>query len=226
VHLAIFGGTGTTGRRLVEQALQAGHEVSALARDPGKLPTHERLRPVAGDACNPEPVTQTIKGAAAVLSALGQRKWGTTICADAMRNILPAMNAHGVHRLLAVSGYGVGDSRHRNLYVATVWLTIRSLMRDKEQMEALIRSSDTEWTIIRPAVLSSTSHTGRYRTGTDLRLNWTSKVSVADLADFMLSQLAPGSPLRQTVAITSWPGKHCAHPVGVTGRALPPRPRT
>jgi hypothetical protein len=38
----------------------------------------------------------------------------------------------------------VGDSRHRNLYVATIWLTIRSLMRDKEQMEALIRSSGAE----------------------------------------------------------------------------------
>jgi putative NADH-flavin reductase len=201
MHLAIFGGTGHTGRHLVEQALRHGHEVTALARDPAKLPTHERLHVVAGDIRSAESVAQAVTGADAVLSALGQRRWGTTVCTDAMRTVLPAMAAHKVGRLIAISNYGVADSRHRGLYVTTVWITIRSIMRDKERMEELIRASDTDWTIVRPAALTDGPPTTRYRTGTDLRLKFTSKVACADVADFMLAQLTRNDYLRETVAI-------------------------
>ncbi|WP_261560577.1 NAD(P)-dependent oxidoreductase [Frankia tisae] len=118
MHPAVFGGTGHTGRHVLDQALAQGHTVTALARDPRGLPAHERLRPVAGDVRDADVVKQVIAGSDAVLSALGQRRWGSTVCTDGMRTILPAMQAHGVARLIAFSGYGVADSRHRNLYVA------------------------------------------------------------------------------------------------------------
>jgi len=203
MHLAVFGGTGHTGRHLLEQALQQGHTLTALARDPGRLTVHERLRAVAGDVRDADAVKHVVAGSDAVLSALGQRSWGSTVCSDGMRTILPAMDAHSVHRLVAISGYGVADSRHRNLYVAIARVAIRSLMRDKEGMEELIRASDTAWTIVRPAILTGGRHTGHYRTGTDLRLTITSKVSYADVADFMLAQLANDTFIRRAVAITS-----------------------
>ncbi|MBL7486982.1 NAD(P)H-binding protein [Frankia sp. AgB1.9] len=203
MHLAVFGGTGHTGRQLVEQALQQGHTVTALARDPGRLAVHERLRGVAGDVRDTDVVKRVVAGSEAVLSALGQRRWGSTVCTDGMRSIVAAMEAHGVRRLVAVSGYGVADSRHRNLYVAIARVAIRSLMRDKEGMEELIRASDTAWTVVRPAILSGARHTGHHRTGTDLRLTVASKVSYADVADFMLAQLTDDTFLRRGVAITS-----------------------
>ncbi|MBL7491879.1 SDR family oxidoreductase [Frankia sp. AgB1.9] len=203
MRLAVFGGTGHTGRHLLEQALQQGHTVTALARDPNRLTVHERLHPQTGDVRDTEAVKQVVAGSDAVLSALGQRRWRTTVCTDGMRTILPAMKAHGVHRLIAVSGYGVADSRHRNLYVTLARIAIRSLMQDKEGMEARIKASETDWTIVRPAILTDGPHTGHYRAGSDLRLTIRSKISYADVADFMLAQLARDDLVGQAVAITS-----------------------
>ncbi len=203
MRLAVFGGTGHTGRHLLEQALHQGHALTALTRDPSRLAEREGLRALAGDVRDADVVKQVVAGSDAVLSALGQRSWGSTVCADGMRTILPAMDAHGVRRLVAVSGYGVGDSRHRNLYVAIARVAIRSLMRDKEAMEALIRASDADWTLVRPAILTGGRHTGHYRTGTDLRLSVRSRVSYADVADFMLAQLTSDALAHRAVAITS-----------------------
>ncbi|WP_261567893.1 NAD(P)-dependent oxidoreductase [Frankia gtarii] len=203
MHLAVFGGTGHIGRHLLEQALQQGHTLTALARDPGRLTAHEHLRAVAGDVRDADAVKEVVAGSDAVLSALGQRGVRSTVCTDGMRTILPAMDAHGVHRLVAVSCYGVADSRRRDLYNAIAWVAIRSLMRDKEGMEELLRASDTAWTVVRPAILTGGEHTGQYRTGTELLLTVTSRVSHADVADFMLAQLTSDTLVRRAVAITS-----------------------
>ncbi|GAA2095676.1 NAD(P)-dependent oxidoreductase [Actinomadura alba] len=204
MRLAIFGGTGQVGRQLVQQALDRKHKVTALVRDPARAPVHDRLRIVQGDVRDARAVQKTLTGSDAVLSALGQRRLrGVTVCTDGMRAILPAMQTHGVTRLLAVSGYGVADSRHHGVYVTSLWLMIRSIMRDKERMEELIKGSDTRWTIIRPAVLTSGPRTGGYRTGTGLHLAYGSKVSHADVADFMLSQLTCDDHVHQAVAIRS-----------------------
>jgi putative NADH-flavin reductase len=175
--------------------------VAALARDPGRLPPHGRLHPVRGDVRDPAAVSRAINGSDAVLSTLGQRSVRkVTVCADGMRTILPAMSAFGVRRLIAVSGYGVADSR-ANLYAAIAWTAIRAIMRDKEAMEELIRASAADWTIVRPAILADGGLTGTYRTGTDLRLTPASRISRADVAHFMLSALPDQRTVHRTLAI-------------------------
>ncbi|MEU6238466.1 SDR family oxidoreductase [Kitasatospora sp. NPDC047058] len=201
MHLAIFGGTGHTGRHLVDQALGRGHRVTMLARDPARLPARPHLHVVEGDVRDAEPVARTVAGADVVISALGQRRWGTTVCTDGMRTILPAMAAHEVSRLVALSNYGTADSRRPGLYSTTAWLAIRSIMRDKERMEELIRAGDTAWTIVRPAALTDGPHTAHYRTGTDLRLTFGSRITFADLADCMLAQLGTDEYVHKAVAV-------------------------
>jgi putative NADH-flavin reductase len=201
VRLTVFGGTGHVGRQLLGQALQEGHEVTALARDPDRLPMRDRLRPVRGDVRDPVAVRQAIAGGDAVLSALGQRGFRkVTVCADGMRTILPAMSDLGVSRLIAVSGYGVAGSRG-NLYSAIAWISIRSIMRDKEAMEELIRHSTAEWTIARPAILTNGGLAAAYQTGTDLRLTPASRISCADVAHFMLRALSDDGSVRHALAI-------------------------
>jgi putative NADH-flavin reductase len=74
MKLLVFGATGGTGRRLVQQALQQGHVVTAFARDPSKIRlAHENLRVVRGDILKPESVESAVAGQEAVLSALGIR---------------------------------------------------------------------------------------------------------------------------------------------------------
>ncbi|ARQ69286.1 NAD(P)-dependent oxidoreductase [Streptomyces marincola] len=203
MRLAIFGATGRSGRILIEHALQLGHQVTALARTPERIPPHERLHVVAGDVRDRAPVSRTIQGADAVVSALGRRRRGPAICTEGMRTILSAMAADGPRRLVALSNYGVAETRRRSPYVAVSWLLERPVLRDKERMEALIRASDTDWTLIRPPILTNGPRTDRYRTGAELRLTFTSKVSRADLAAFVLSELRAGEHLRQGVAITT-----------------------
>jgi putative NADH-flavin reductase len=203
MRLAIFGATGRTGRVLVEQALQHGHEVTALTRDPAKIPPRQRLRVVAGDVRDPAAVAETMDRAHAVVSTLGRQRRGPEICTDGIRTILSTMAARGPRRLIVLTNYGVAESRHRSLYVTVSWLLERAVLLDKEQMESLVRSSDADWTLVRAPVLTNGPRTGRYRAGTDRRFSFTSRASRADIADFMLSELQNDAHLRQAVALTS-----------------------
>lgn len=204
MRLAVFGATGHVGRELVDQALAAGHQVTALVRDPAGLPPREGLSVVPGAVTDTDAVSRVIAGSDAVLSALGTRKpWGVTVCADGMRAILPAMKSHGVSRLIAVGCYGTGEGRRKDLYYRVMSVAIRQLMLDKNRQDALIRAGGDRWTIVCPAVLGGGRRTGRHRAGTDLRLGLTSKISYADVAGFMLEQLGSDDYVRRAVAVTS-----------------------
>lgn len=203
MRLAIFGATGRTGRVVVEHALQLGHEVTALTRDPTRISPRSRLRVVDGDVRDPAAVAATLKDADAIVSALGRRRRGPDVCTEGIRTVLSAAADNGTRRLILLSNYGVADSRHRTAYVTVSWLLQRAVLRDKEQMEALLQDSDTDWTVVRAPVLTNGPRTGAYRTGTDLRLSFTAKVSRTDIAEFMLTELHDNTYLRQTVAITS-----------------------
>jgi hypothetical protein len=98
---------------------------------------------VAGDVRHPASVAETIDGAHAVVS-LGRRRRGPEICTEGIQTILHAMASGGLRRLIVLSNYGVAESRHRNLYVCVSWLLERSVLLDKEHMEALVRNSDAE----------------------------------------------------------------------------------
>jgi putative NADH-flavin reductase len=172
-----------------------------LAENPGKLPTHPHLHAVDGDVREEQPVREVVTGAHAVLSALGERDPTTTVCTDGIYNILSAMNDVGVRRLIAVSAHGVADSRHSNLYAWLRWKLMKRAMQDKERMEALIRASSTDWTIIRPARIINGPQTGDYRSGTALRLGIMAKISFADLARFMISLVRRVNAQRQTISV-------------------------
>jgi putative NADH-flavin reductase len=112
MRLTILGATGGTGTCLVEQALAAGHEVTAVVRDPARLavPAHQRLRVLTADVMDPAAIEPAVAGADAVLSALGTRVSGpTSVCQDGARSIIKAMQTCGVRRLLAISGSVVSD---------------------------------------------------------------------------------------------------------------------
>jgi putative NADH-flavin reductase len=200
MHLGVFGGTGNTGRHLIEQALRKGHEVTALTNDPGKLPVHPHLHAVAGDVRDEQSVREVVAGVHAVFSMLGERG-RTTTCTDGIRSILHAMHSLSVRRLLALSAHGVAESRHSNLYVRLGWKLMRGVMQDKERMESLIRASNTNWTVVRPARIINGPHTGDYHAGTALRLGSMAKISFADLASFMLSLVKRTNAQKQMISV-------------------------
>jgi len=205
MNLAIFGASGGTGRHLVDQALAAGHRVTVLVRTPTAFAEpHERLRVVQGDVRQADQVAAVISGQDAVLSALGPNERGpVSLCTEAMTTILAAMARHSVRRLVALSAYGARESHDGGLYNRLLWMMQREKMVDKERMEELIAHSAVDWTVVRPPALTDGPRTPHYRSGTDLRIKVTSRISRADVADFMLRQVTDTAYLRTSPAITA-----------------------
>jgi putative NADH-flavin reductase len=209
MKLTVFGASGRTGRPLVEQALAAGHEVTAFVRTPSKFPIkHERLHIVQGDVVDPAKVEEAVAGADAVLIALGHTPSSSNdVQAVATRNIINAMRKHGVRRLISLTGAGVRDPLDQPKVVDKVFgLLLKRLqpdvLQDAENHAKLIQRSDLDWVIVRGPRLVEGSHTGKYRVGY-VGKNSGIRISRADVADFMLKQLTDDTYLRKAPMISN-----------------------
>lgn len=210
MRILIVGSTGGTGRQLVRQALERGHQVTAFARRPEKLEIqHQNLRVVRGDVLDAASVGSAVAGQDAVVSALGHKRWlgPTRILSQGTANLLDAMAAHGVKRFVCETSLGVGDSFGRlglyyTLFVIPVILPF--YFWDKGRQEAIIRASAADWTIVRPGALNNGEPKGVRRSGPRVgSFLWTVRISRADVAAFMLDQLAADTYLRASPGI-SW----------------------
>ena len=215
MKLAVFGATGRTGRHIIEQALAAGHEVTAFVRDPSKLADvglpahHERLAVVEGDVQDADRVAEAVEGADAVLSALGHTKTSAKdVQTVGTRHLLRAMEEHGVKRLISETGAGVADERDgkrslgARLMGGMLKLLAPDVLEDAEGHAAALRASDARWTMVRAPRLTNGPHTGLYRTGY-LDLGPGAKVPRADVADFMLKLALEGGYEREAPMITA-----------------------
>lgn len=209
MKLTILGATGATGTCLTEQALAAGHEVTAIVRDPARLavPAHRRLRTVTADVMDPASIIPAIAGTDAVISAVGPRGTGpTTVIQDSVRSIIQAMQKTGTRRLLQVSGSIVADDGEspylRYLLKPLARRTfLRHVCADMRLGEDEIRDSDLNWTIFRPPALTGKPAKGTYRTAIDRSLPHGFRVSRADLAACMLALLDDPATVHRHVSI-------------------------
>jgi putative NADH-flavin reductase len=193
MKVLIIGATGATGRVLMREALEQGHEVTALARNPSALaPEDHRPRVLQGNALDASEVEAAVAGQDAVLSALGTRSTRpTTLFSQSTHNLISAMNKHGVRRLVCITGIGAGESKgHVGFLYDRIMLpfVVKNIYEDKNRQEEAIKQSDLEWVIVRPARLTDEAAKGEYRVY--LGGSYTAKtISRADVAAFMLAQL-------------------------------------
>jgi putative NADH-flavin reductase len=209
MHLTVFGASGRTGKPLVEQALAAGHTVTAFVRDAARLPmTHERLQIVVGDVADSNAVGRSIEGADAVLSVIGHvkgsRKDIQTVATDV---IIRAMQTHNVRRLISLTGAGVPAPQDQpKLLDRIIKLALQTLagdvLRDALQHAARIKQSDRDWVIVRAPMLTDDPHTGNYRVGW-VGVNSGPRVARADVADFMLQQVSDQTYLHQAPVVSA-----------------------
>jgi putative NADH-flavin reductase len=202
-RILIIGATGGTGRQLVSQALERGYEVTALVRNPSRLQANHRLlKVIQGDVLDSASVAAAMRGQDAVVSALGHKRffYPTRILSEGTKNILRAMEAHGVPRLICQTSLGIGDSAGRmGLYYTlfTIPVILPFYFWDKTRQERIIAESNVEWVIVRPGVLTNARKKGQYRHGRHVgSFFWTVRISRADVADFMLNQLTSDTFLR------------------------------
>jgi putative NADH-flavin reductase len=208
MKLLIIGGTGGTGKELINQALEAGHEVTALVRHSDRLRiANPRLKIVRGDVLLYQDVFNAVEGQDAVLSALGHKKFflPTSILSVGTRNLIRAMETHGVKRFICITALGVGNSRFKlGIYYSLFLIPLMLLFYflDKERQEKLIKASTLDWTIVRPAQLFNGKLRSKYKVGATVgNYFFTLLISRADVAHFMLSQLADTTWLRKSPGI-------------------------
>lgn len=202
-RVLIVGATGGTGRQLVARALELGFTVTALVRNPSRLPAdHPRLTVARGDVLDATAVEAAMRGQEAVLSALGHKRYfyPTRILSEGTSNILRAMETHRVRRLVCATSLGIGDSAGRmGLYYTlfVIPLILPFYFLDKTRQERIIAGSNVDWVIVRPGALTNGAKRGRLRHGSRVgSFLWTVRVSRADVAEFMLDQLATNKYLR------------------------------
>ncbi|MFJ9578855.1 NAD(P)-dependent oxidoreductase [Streptomyces sp. NPDC101191] len=210
MKLTVFGATGGIGREVVRQALDAGHEVTAVVRDPARFTvTGERLEVFRADLTDPEALRGAVAGRHAVLSGLGARNRAvaaTGIAARLTRPVLSAMDAEGVRRLLVVSaaplgpvppGQGVAD----RAVLAIVNSVLKDVYADLRVMERELAASATDWTSVRPPKLTNKPVTGRYRTVVGGNPPRGRSLARADVAHAMLAMIDDPSTVKQGVGV-------------------------
>ena len=192
--IALFGGTGKTGRHVLAQAVAAGHAVRALARRPDSLDVESGLAIVAGDVLDPAAVAETIRGSDAVVSVFGQVKGSPpTLQTDGTRNIVEAMTAVGLSRLITLSGGGLAATQDQpkapdRIIKFLLQRLSPQVLRDAEGHLDVLRTSDLDWTVVRGPRLTDAPATGHYRVGW-VGVDASTQIARADLASFILTQL-------------------------------------
>ncbi len=185
MKLIVFGATGNTGLEILKQAPALGHRVTAFARS-NKL---SEVTVVTGSVLDETAVTDAIRGHDVVLSCLGTRPWRhENICSDGVRVIAKAMQTTGVKRLIALSTQGAGDSEVATLMKPLASVVLGRAFRDKEVMERELESTQLDWIVVRPGLLTNAAGRGKWRVSTANELRG-GKIARADVATFMLQQL-------------------------------------
>lgn len=208
MKLLIIGASRGIGAVLLRQALAHGHEVTVLARQPKKIKVqHPRLQLLSGDIRDPLAVAMAVKGQEAVCVTIGIpiTFQPVRVFSEGIEQVITTMQDLEVRRLICVTGIGAGSSKGHGgwLYDAIFKpLFLKTIYEDKDLQEDLIKQSDREWLIVRPAGLTNGPQTGNYRIITDYRGVTARRISRADVADFIIKELDVPRYTGQTPLLT------------------------
>lgn len=196
MKLLVIGASRGIGLEVVQLAIVAGHEVTAVVRSPQGLPlSHENLKFVHGDVLQKGVIEAAVDGQDTVCLTIGIKptRQPVSVFSEGTRVVVEAMQNSTCRRLICVTGIGAGDSRgHGGFFYDKIInpLMLKTAYEDKDRQEAIVRQSGLDWVIVRPGFLTNGSRTGDYRALTELKDVKAGKISRADVADFILREAA------------------------------------
>ena len=209
VNVLVIGGTRGIGKAVVLAAHAAGHTLTVMARHAaGFADSVSGVRMVIGDAADATDIERATAAQDAVVWTVGlaPTRRRVQVFSRGTQFLIAAMTTHNVRRLICVTGIGAGDSKGHGgfLYDRILQpLFMQSIYEDKDRQEAQIRGSALDWTIVRPAALTNGPATGLYQTLTSTPAGHARHVSRADVAEFIVANLAAPDFVRQTVLLTT-----------------------
>ncbi len=210
-NLLIIGANGGIGRQTVDQALSAGHRVTALVRNPAKLPlTHPCLTIIRADVTQPLSLSKVFSGHDVIISAVGVSGGfsdpPTSLYSQGAVNTLREMKQSGLKRIFFISASAVETNPLLPFFVRLaskyiIQKLLSNMYADLRLMEKYIKESGLDWTIVRPPRLTDAKLTGNYRIAINRFLKNGLKLSRADTAHFMLSHIQSEDMFRSVVEI-------------------------
>ena len=211
MKITILGSTGFVGKVLLSKALETGHEIRVLVRDPGKLGEfRSRVEYVVGDAVDPDSVRSAVAGSEVILSTIAppKRNPGNPLRYEsAMKNIISAMETAGLMRLIHIggAGYSVGEGEQwtmkRRFLRGGLVIFAKPILDAKWLEWQALKNSSLDWTLIRPPVIVATAPVGMLVADEKLLPEIT--VNLLDLADFMIQQITSGDWVRKSPLVSS-----------------------
>ncbi len=207
MRIVVFGASGATGQLLVTQAVAAGYRVTAVVRDPAKLPTRVPsggFDVIGADVMDPDAIAPAIAGSDVVISALGPRpKTTEPVCGPGAESIVTAMRASGARRLIVIAASGYIDDPADGFLTGSIAKPIvRRLLRrpfaDMARADEIVSGSGLDWTIMRPPRLTNGKRKA-YRTMVDRTVG--STLSRADLAAATLVAAGDPATIGHTVGV-------------------------
>jgi putative NADH-flavin reductase len=202
MRIVLFGATGNIGRRIVDEALQRGHTVTGVVRDPEKVKSPDpRVRLVKGDATDPESVANVVRGADVIISAISPRPnprgRAAPSLAQAAKALLEGARKAGVKRLLVVGGAGSLEVTPGKRLMDAPGFPAAYKPEAQEGADSLDvyrrEGSGVDWTFLSPAAeIGPGSRTGRYRSTDDQFLadpQGHSRISYEDYAMALVDEL-------------------------------------
>lgn len=207
MKLTLFGADGRTGEKVFNQALERGHDVHAFVRSMPEVP-HKEVTYFVGDVLNPQTVEPAINGVDAVVSVIGHVPGADSrLQTKGITNIIAAMEEHKVDRLVSMTGAGVPDPDdvfQGSGLVLTKMLELvqKDRVADGRAHAEVIRSSNTDWTIVRCPKLTNGDLTFDYQTGY-IKAGLFDTISRADVADFILRCLEDREYIHAAPIITN-----------------------
>jgi len=208
MKLLVIGASRGIGFELLQHALSAGQEVTAVVRNPQRLSiSHENLKVIKGDILEKGVIEEAVNGQDAACLTIGIKptRQPVSVFSEGTKMVVEAMKNSSCRRLICVTGIGAGDSRgHGGFFYDKIInpLLLKTTYEDKDRQEAIVRESGLDWVIVRPGFLTNGSRTGEYRVLTELNGVKAGKISRADVADFILREAAEMKYRGQTPLLT------------------------
>lgn len=211
--IAVFGGSGRTGRELIAVALKKGLLVRALYR-PGSEPSErsQGLEVITGQLAEPADIRRTLEGADGAVVVFGPRLGrgsnAQPFCADATTKIVKEMKMLGVERLIVQTGaMAGGDNPNWSWFVKRFVRSYRrnypAIDKDRDAQEVVTKQSGLDWTLVRPFRISGARGKGNPRVASAVRISAFTSIRRADLAEFLVSEVTDGHYQKQIVYIVN-----------------------
>jgi putative NADH-flavin reductase len=207
--IIVFGATGGTGRLVTQRALEEGYKVTVVVRNPGAFNLlHINLEIIKGDVFQLSTFEVNLKDIDCVVSCLGiQNKQPTKVYSEGVSNIIKAMESNNINRIICLSAGAVivppkGSFLSKFFIKNILQKVFKHLYSDMLVMEKILKSTTLNYTIVRPPWLRDSKYTGIYRTADNEHLENPTKISRADLADFIVTHLADVKTFQSTIELS------------------------